>query len=235
MHKLAIFVEGLTEQVFAEEFLVEIAGRKHLAIEKRLAHGGAKHNRRLTQISFAAPERACTHYVLIVNCSADNRVKSDIRDQYHGLIRAGYNAIVGILDVYPNPRESIPRLRSGLKYGLKTNPVEVCFIFGVMEMETWFISEHTHFEKLDKGLTLDLIRTKLGFDPSSDDIQRRDHPAQDLHEIYHLVGLAYKKTKNHLNRTVGLLAYEKVYFELPERIPDLRSLVDSIDAFLSLS
>ena len=103
-----------------------------------------------------------------------------------------------------------------------------------MEIETWFISEYTHFQKLHASLTPDYIKTKLGIDPRNDDIQLRPHPAEDLDNIYRLIGRSYSKNKDQVQEIVELLDYERLYFELPNRIPDLKVLVDTIDKFLSL-
>jgi hypothetical protein len=62
-----------------------------------------------------------------------------------------------------------------------------------MEIEAWFLAEFSHFPRLDSDLTLETIRSNFGFDPSVDDMQLRNHPSQDIHRIYSLVGLEYKK------------------------------------------
>jgi hypothetical protein len=98
---------------------------------------------------------------------------------YQEAVAAGFGAIVGIRDVFPEfSYRDIPSLRRGLRLYLKTNPLEVKFILGVMEIETWFIAEHTHLQKIDPILTPDLIKARLGFDPSIDDIQLRPHPTE---------------------------------------------------------
>ena len=137
-------------------------------------------------------------------------------------------------DVYCNfTHAEIPLLRSGLRLRLKTKPVEVKFVLGVMEIETWFIEEHTHLQRLHSSLTPGLIKSRLGFDPSTDDIQLRPHPTEDLDNIYHLAGLKYAKDKNRVQRTVSVLDYERIYIELPSKLPDLKILVDTITKFLT--
>lgn len=137
-------------------------------------------------------------------------------------------------DVYRDfTHAQIPLLRSGLRLYLKTSPIEVKFVLSVMEIETWFIAEHTHFQKLHSSLTPSLIKSRLGFDPSTDDIQLRPHPAEDLDNIYHLAGLKYAKDKNRVLRTVSVLDYERIYLELPSKLADLKTLVDTITNFLT--
>jgi hypothetical protein len=230
MRKLAVFVEGLTEQLFADKLLNEIIGRHSLVIEHRQVVANGKWIR----INASRPHAGQKYFVLIVDCSADNRVKSQIRDRYDSLVSAGYDAIIGIRDVYPEfALADTARLRSGLEYGMKTKPIRVLFVLGIMEIESWFISEYSHFGRLDARLTPELIACTLGFDPSRDDIQQRPHPATDLDNAYRLAGLRYIKKRPCLHRTAAALDYAALYCEVTKRIPDLRRLVDAVDAFAS--
>ena len=233
MNRLAIFVEGQTEQVFAEKLLLEIAGAKDIRIEKRKASGGRRGKRSIRRVEASAVDSDQHYYALIVDCGQDERVASDIREQYDQLTKKGYQAIVGIRDVYPFAREDTPRLRRGLRYQVRTKPVEVLFVLAVMEIEAWFIAEHTHFGRVDPELTMDRIRREIRFDPTVDDVESRDRPAEDLNLIYQLVGKAYNKGKTNVERTVDALDFTTVYLELGQRIDDLQKLVDQIDAFLA--
>ena len=234
MKKIAIFVEGQTEQLFIEHLLDQVAGRKTIVIESRQAYGGQTTKRKLKLIQAAATNSDHKYYAQIVDCGSDNRVKSDVVDNYEGLVKQGFEVVIAIRDVYPEfTYAEIPKLRNGLRYRVKTKPVEVTFILGVMEIETWFISEATHFQRMDTSLTVSRIRTELGFDPSVDDILLRPCPAEDLHNIYGLAGLAYNKSRNNIQRTVNVLDYARIYMELGSRIPDLGLLNEAIDQFLA--
>lgn len=233
MNKLAIFVEGQTEQLFAEKLLVEIAGAKKLRIEKRKARGGRKNKRRLRLLETTAVDSQQEYFLLIVDCGEDERVGSDIRERYGNLVAQGYQAIIGIRDVFPQEREDIPKLREGLRYKLRTGPIEVLFVLAIMEIEAWFIAEHTHFARISDELTTERIKASIGFDPSTDDVELRDHPSQDLHEIYNLAGYFYKKSKTDVERTVDALDYARIYLALGKRLNDLQNLIERIDLFLS--
>lgn len=234
MKKLAVFVEGQTEQIFVERLLQEAAGKHSIIIEKHQALGGQSARRYLRLIQAASPKTTQEFYAQIVDCRADNRVGSDVRDSYEGLIAAGFSSILAIRDVSPDfkPNE-VEKLRAGLRYKIKTTPVEVDFVLGVMEVEAWFIAEHTHFERISPALTPDLIKARLGFDPRTDDFQQRLHPAEDLKSCYRLVGQTYNKNAAIVQRTVSALDYERVWLELPSRFPDLKALVMAIDKFLA--
>ncbi len=234
MHKLAIFVEGQTEEVFAAKLVEEIAGKNRVIIERRKASGGRRGTRTLELVA-CSEDIGQEYYVLIVDCGGDSSVKSDIRDRYDGLAKNDYESIIAIRDVYPDfSHEDVPKLRRGLASGLKTEPIEVVFALAIMEIEAWFIAEHGHFAKISRDLTLERISKELGFDPSQDDIELRNHPAQDLDAIYRLVGPGYNKNRNKVERTVNALDYAHVYLSLGDRIPDLKRLLDCIDDFLSI-
>lgn len=233
MKKLAIFVEGQTEQIFAEALVLEVAGAKNVIVEKRKAVGGATARRRIRLIEAVGVPTDQRYFVLIVDCGSDGSVRSDIGEQYDSLVRQGYQRIIGIRDVYPFAHSEIPKLERGFRYKLKTSPITVDLVFAVMEIEAWFLSEYTHFERFHVGLTPERIRLALGFDPSLDDMESRPHPAADLHDVYALVGRAYKKTRSHVQRTVDLLDYANLYCNLAGKISSLGFLVSHLDAFLS--
>ncbi len=149
MSKLAIFVEGQTEQIFVEKLVRYLGSHRNISIQVQRLEGGSKN------------------------------IKSDIIERYNGLIASGYQAIIGIRDVYPIPRNSIQRLRDGLAFLLPTRPFPPLFVLGIMEIETWFLAEHTHFLHIHPDLTINRIQQNFGFNPSIDDLQIRDRPSKD--------------------------------------------------------
>ena len=235
MKKLAIFVEGQTERVFIERLLVEVIGRRHLRVANYVAAGGGPSgSRALNLIQVIDPTSDARFLAMIVDCGSDSRVRSDIGDRYDTLVAAGYSTIIGIRDVYPDVTYAdIQKLRTGLQLGLKQAPIKVLFVLGVMEIESWFLSEFTHFPRLDPKLTPTVIFHRLGFNPQTDDMQLRRHPASDLNDAYHIVGRAYDKSKKRIEKTVDLLDYAHLYLGMNGRLPDLDALNASLDQFLS--
>jgi hypothetical protein len=234
MKKIAIFVEGQTEQLFVERLITEIANANDIVIAKRKLTGG---NRSVPQwiriwTSASGPGRIC--FILIIDCTGFTTVKSDIRDNYQSLVSEGYSIIIGIRDVYPEFNHvEIAKLRSKLNYSLRTVPIQVVFILGVMEIETWFICEHTHFGRVNPALTTARIKAGLGFDPAVDDIQLRAIPSDDLDKIYQLVGQRYQKDYSNIQVLLNQLDYTFLYCDVRNRLPDFNVLVESIDTFLS--
>lgn len=235
MKKLAIFVEGHTEQEFVEKLLREVIGALHLRIESYDAIGGRKPGSRKFQLVHVSDPTSDARYLaMVVDCGADSRVRSDIQERYAGLIAAGFSQIIGVRDVFPDVAfGQIAMLRKGLQVGLPNTPIQVLFVLGVMEIETWFLSEFTHFEKIDAKLTPRVIQKALGFDPVSDDLQLRLNPAADLHAAYQLVGLGYRKSKTEIQRTVNVLDYSRLYLGMTGRLSDLDALNAALDQFLS--
>jgi hypothetical protein len=66
----------------------------------------------------------------------------------------------------------------------KTEDLPIELLLAVMEIEAWFLGEYTHFERVSPNLKLERIRAALQFDPSTDDLEKRKHPTEDLDHIY---------------------------------------------------
>jgi hypothetical protein len=234
MKKMAIFVEGETELRFIDRLIREIANEKNLQIVLvKASGGGARIVRTYNVVYDSGGGSDKEFYIRIVNSGTDNRVGSDIRDNYEALMNAGFNVIIGVRDVYPLLLSDLPNLRTGLCYRLRTKSISVDFVLGVMEIEAWFLAEHTHFPRIHPRLSASRIAAIHGFDPSVDDMQLRDHPALDLHNVYSLEGLAYKKTGSQIQRTVEALDYAEMYLEHKAKFPDFEVFMRVIDQFFS--
>ena len=56
-------------------------------------------------------------------------------------------------------------------------------------------------------------------------MQLRPCPHEDLHQIYALEGLAYQKNGRQIQRTILVLDYANIYFDLSAKFFDLQALV----------
>lgn len=228
MKKLAIFVEGQTEQIFVRKLLEEIAGEKNIKINIM-----AKDPRQIERISMTnLANNSIQYYVLIYNCCNDEALVGYISDEYTKLINDGYSKIIGLRDVYPNFTFSqIDELERRLNFSLRgKNFAKV--ILAVMEIEAWFLSEWKHFAKISPSLTPTTIYEKLGFNPQTDDMEERPHPAEDLNQVYQLVGRSYQKRRKQTETIALNLDYEFLYLELVEKVHRLREFVDHINTFM---
>ncbi len=150
-------------------------------------------------------------------------------------MRENYQTIIGIRDVFPTLRDNIQKLREGFAWHLRIDPVEPLLVLEIMEIEAWFLAEHSHFLQIHPSLTIDRIKQSFEFDPSIDDMQLRDHPSKDLEDIYFLENIAYHKTREHVERTVNILDFGIITKKLTLGIRDLGNLVNTIRHFFSVA
>ncbi len=229
MKKLAIFVEGYTEVIFLKRLLPEICGAHNIIIDHSVIKGGGRSPKKITQVIATKASETERYYVLIYDCMGDKLVAQRIREEHLYLTESGYSKIIGLRDVRPDfTHADIPKLEINLTKYIKTKLIPVEFILSVMETESWFLSEHTHFERIDPALSIQLIKTALGFDPSFDDMQLRLNPKDDLNNCYNLVGKNYIKPNP---MTVDALDYPYIYLTLQNKINHLQKLILSIDEF----
>lgn len=230
MIRIAFFVEGLTEQMFLEKLLLEVFGKKNIAVDVKKIKGGSSIPITISEISSSDVSEVTRYYVLIYDCGGDSNVKSYILDQRKNLLKAGYLKIIGIRDVYPDfERKEIHALRYGLKKNVPQKELPIKFILSVMEIEAWFLAEQNHYKEVDISLTLEHIEKEIGFNPSNFNTELRNTPAVDLNSIYELAGKKYEKEKNSLKITIDALDYGNIYFDVHTRIASLRELIDEIN------
>ena len=232
MKRLAIYVEGLTEQRFVTKLVEEVAGKNKVAIETRKTSGPTA-KRSVTVVCSPDLSGDESYYVLICDCGGDATVKSDILDSRESLLAQGYEAIYGLRDVYPIKEEEIPRLISGLKLRVPTKDIDIIIFLAKMEIEAWFLAESSHFLKIHPALTPQVLKNTVGYEPGVTDPESRLRPAQDLHNIYRVENFAYKKTSNSIQRTVEALDYAVIYCDLRHEVSYLEPLIDKLDEFLS--
>jgi hypothetical protein len=231
MNKLAIFVEGNTEVVFIEKLIEEIAGQNRVLVEHREIRGGNRTRRTMGVIKAAKPTTGEDYFILLVDCGGDELVKTRILEEHENLTKAGYSKIIGIRDVRPTfTHADIPKLEAALPKYIKTSLIPVEFVLAILEIESWFLAESTHFEKVDPAITLEAIQLVLGFHPEKDDMEQRLTPADDLDHCYAIAGKAYDKQQ--ARDTVNALDYARIYLELANKIGYLKRLIESIEEFL---
>ena len=231
MKKLAIFVEGKTEQIFIETLLQEIADKNRLAIEI-ISINANQSGKDTSLIEKPVITSETKFYVLIYNSSGDKRVVSDIKKQYTKLILSGYERIIGLRDVYPTRISEKSKLQSDLNSFLPKGKIPINIVLAVMEVESWFLAEYNHFLKIDPCLTPQKIQAMFGFNPQTDDMEQRPHPTDDMEKIYNYVHKGYNKSEKQLNRLASNLDYEFLYMHLANSVPSLGEFMGYIDKFM---
>ncbi|PSB50291.1 hypothetical protein C7B67_14980 [filamentous cyanobacterium Phorm 6] len=231
--KIACFVEGQTEQIFVEKLFQEIAGYKKISIETFKFQGGK--DNRIIQSLKPSIVKDTPFFVLLYNCNCDSQVLSDIRKQHESLTNNGYEKIIGLRDLYPQPLEKKQEIEKGIRGFLKPlqkTGVPISVILAVMEIEAWFLAEWNYLAKIDNRLTPNFILQECGLDLKSIDIEQREHPSQDLDEIYRLVSSNYDKTEKASQEIITNLDYEFLYLHLVNSVKQLKKFIDEIDSFL---
>lgn len=220
--KLAIFVEGQTEQEFTIKLLKELAGRQGITFEVHFQFKGA-----LIYSELRSHPNPIIH-VLIANCCNDGQVTSQIRDRYHLLVADGYSLIIGLRDVYPLTHQDIPRIEQGLLRVLPKGQIPIHLHLAIMEIEAWFLEELTHFSRIDAKITENEIISN-GFDFNQLSACDLSHPAETLKKIYQSVGKSYGKNKSHVERTVEALSYEELYINTRQKASSLERFINSLE------
>lgn len=241
MKKLAIFVEGQTEQIFVERLLNVLAHDCEINIEKRRGFGGRDSGRSF--ITLSSPKEKKPFYILLVDSSNDGRVLTDIRESYDRLCSQNYTKIIGLRDVYPNSYSDFRKLRRTVRNHMPEGEIVPVVCFAVLEVETWFIAEYSHFRRIHPRLTRSFIKKKMGFDPADPDIEEKLGPMLDemqlspagyLNKIYKLVGRSYSKKRQQVQNIVKMINFKEVINEVPKRAHALgffiRQLKDFFDS-----
>jgi hypothetical protein len=228
--RLAVFVEGQTEQLFMQKMLIEVAGRHNITINVVQARGRGQ-SRAVTlegQSSSSTP-----YYALICDCGTDNRVASDILENYAGLVTAGYHLVLGLRDIHPAPDAEIPLIRNAVSRILPKGVVPAHLVLVIREIEAWFIVEDRHYPTIHQELNADLIRQKLDLNTATVDAESIPCPAATLHAAYQLKGRAYRKDRARVERTVDALDYARLDMELSRRVPALGELCGHVNRFFA--
>ena len=144
----------------------------------------------------------------------DDRVLSDIRDHYENLTAQNFKDIIGIRDVKPRSANDIPTIREDFELYTPKRPIRPLLVLAIMEIEAWFIGEHTHFARFHADLTPGRVETQLGYNPATCDLEAIRSPVEDLASVYGLVHKGYSKDRKQVERTVELLDYARYYDDL---------------------
>lgn len=232
MKKLAIFVEGQTERIFCESILDRLAGTRDIEFVSRRASGGKRHARYFIAINgVLTADSNAEFFILITDCGTDSRVASEVLDQYPTLKKAGYGKIIAIRDLRPIPRNKLKALHKGMENSLKKISIKFHIVIPVIETETWFLAEHSHFSRIHPNLTPPRVLAELQIDIINHDPEVRENPSNDLHNIYSLENLEYRKSEAEVNRTVNALAYLNLYNQLSAKLESLGIFFNALDEF----
>lgn len=232
MRKLAIFVEGLTEQILVRQMLQAVLDRNRIAIQTVKITGGHNVRMSFTVMKAAHVSRQTDYYVLIYDCGGETNVKSYLLARRQKLISSGYQMVLGLRDVYPNfERKDVNKLQKGLNFKLPQKRARTHIHLAIMETEAWFLGEFHHLKRVSRILTPEYIEKRLGFNPRTDDMEALDSPTEDLKAVYRLAGHDYTKKRDRLNAVVSKLDFQYFTHGLCERMPSLDKFVSELEYF----
>jgi hypothetical protein len=232
MRKLAIFVEGLTEQILVRHLLQAVLDRNRIAIQTVKITGGHNVRMSFTVMRAAHVERNTDYYVLVYDCGGETNVKGYMMARRAKLVSNGYTMIMGLRDVYPNfQRNEVPKLLRGLNHKLPQKRAATKIFLAVMETEAWFLGEYRHLRKISGKLTPRYIEKHLGFNPQTENMEERERPAEDMKRAYQLVGHDYTKKRDRLNAVVSKLDFQHFTHDLAQKMPSLGIFVDALERF----
>jgi hypothetical protein len=223
--RMAIFVEGQTEQIFVERLIKEIANEKNVHLESR-----SLSDDKIISLE-TIPSGVKPFQVTLFNCENDEKVKSVILEVRPKLITRGYSLIIGLRDLHPNTVANLNEVKMRLAYRVPTSPPATEIYLAVAETEAWFIQEKEHYAKIDPSLDYRQFKSKFGFDPENDSAEQILHPYKFLKSIYRSVGKAYKKKRFHVQRTVDALDFAELCFSCGVRIPHFEALSNRLQGF----
>ncbi|MEN9919049.1 MAG: hypothetical protein RL662_1485 [Bacteroidota bacterium] len=229
--KIAFFVEGQTEQIFVHRLVKEIMGSGNTTIILKKISGGTNTPKHEFVRSYDVSRKA-KYSILIYDCGADNRVKSEILENIDSLYQNGFSAVIGLRDLYPLSMDELTRLEKGLAYlphHLQQRKHLFDIVVAVREVETWFLAESSFLQKVDGRLTGHYIEKHLGFNPYLIDPLSRQHPAADLDCIYKLVGKSYTKKYYQVEKLVKKLDFNVIRHQIRHKITSLNTLIALIE------
>jgi hypothetical protein len=201
--KIAIFVEGQTELIFVREYLL----KKHnyrIAVECRTLFSDSDYK----ETKYDFPNDESDVHISIINVGNDVAVLSRIKKRENHMWESGYDKIIGLRDMYSKAYKEESKVINdevtrkfvdgyNEQIGKMTKPENIKFYFAIMEIEAWFLALPLLLQKIDKRLTLEFIFEKLKIELDKIDPEKYFFkPANNLNEIYTLVGLKYKKSED---------------------------------------
>ena len=231
MKKIALFVEGQTDQIFMEKLIREIIGKHGFSITNFKFFGGKKNIRKPFLITTRNTRADTEFYFVIYDCGGDDRVQSDIRERLDSLRKESFSLVIGIRDVYPEI--NITKLKQYLYYGISgISDILIKIILAVNEIEAWFLAEETHYHKISDKITLEIANKIAGIDVSKHNTEIIPHPSDTLKQIYIKGGTTYDKSKWKVQRTVEALNYENLYMSVRNRNKSLNELLTCLDGLI---
>jgi len=231
MKKIALFVEGQTEAIFISEMIRQVFNENKVKVDVN----NIAYNKMKTDIY--KTDTTKEYYFLLYNCGTDNKVKSNIRDNYQNLQQADFIHIIGLQDLF-NPQRrkkgfDDKKFQETINADIpQTIPAKI--YFAIQEIEAWFIAEETHYQKISSTLCIEKVNSIAGIDIQKDDTEKIPHPTVVLNEIYKAGGRikGYSKNEYAIKDIVSKLDFSNLYLKVRYRNNSLNELLTCLDGLI---
>jgi len=229
--KIALFVEGQTEVIFISEMIRQVFSENKIKI---VVHN-MTYNRMRTDIY--KTDTTKDYYFLLYNCGTDNKVKSNIKDNYQNLQQADFIHIIGLQDLFNPQRKKMgiddKKFQETINADIpQTIPAKI--YFAIQEIEAWFIAEETHFQRISPALSIEKVNSIAGIDIQKEDTEKIPHPTVVLDKIYKTGGRikGYPKNEYVIKDVVGKLDFSNLYLTVRNRNNSLNELLTCLDGLI---
>ena len=258
MKGIAFFVEGGTEY----DFIRQLLKTNYCELGEPKTYKGGVH-------IFNSIDNK--YRVRICNAGSDSKVNKLVNDELWEMNKKGYSMCICLKDLRGENKKHAPRtfldiveIKNAENKMLKifnNDSLSTYSIHAIMEIETWFIAETSHFVRINPNLTQQYIEAKTKdiegeINPFNCSLKMIEKPAETLNSIYKLAPnakLKYDKDSRHRNHTIDALDFQSLTQNVAARIEkdlepelssksklepyykdkfgSLRTLVDALDIF----
>lgn len=216
MKKIAIFVEGQTEQIFVKQLIHQWYGYQNIQVVEEKIRGPQL----FIRLKGVTAAFTFEYYFLIIDVGCDEKVASAVRDNAKHMLEVGYDKIIGLRDLYRNKRAEKDKVLQSIQKILSEFgcPSKLKILLAIMEIEAWFLGDPGLFQKIDALLTPEYIEQQLGYDLSTADPEiAYDHPAEVIERIYKLVGKKYGKHEKDAYQIAHHINYAYLCLDVKEQ------------------
>jgi hypothetical protein len=241
MRKIAIFTEGQSELIFVRRliYILYQVGKVNFQCIKLVGD-------RNYIVPYPTNFPDAEIFILIINVQNDSRVLSAIRDREEGLFNSGFEAVLGLRDMYCELYKDLARninsvitnkiIQSQISViqGMH-NPENIFMYFEIMEFESWLLSMYDLFRKLDEKLTVEYIEETLGYNLREIGPEITFfHPTNNFSQILKLIGFDYDKSEDQIESILSLMNESDILQAVENgRCNSLQSFIDKMGEFNS--
>ncbi len=209
--KIAIFVEGQTEQIFITKLLYNFFPPEKIQILS------TRRNGRHEEINILDKASHAEYFVLIYVAEGDNRALSALKDYYPKMEHRGFTKFFVLRDLKSQEYKKfgdaiIDKQRSFIN---QINSKKNIFLhYSKMEIEAWFLAAPQLFYEIDKRLTVQNIKKTIGQDLDVVDPEIAfKSPASEVKRIFKSIDQSYSKSETDVKEIVSHIDWAELCFQ----------------------